>query len=55
MYQEINYQEMGSLLEDYIYKRVSVGISPIWSENTYRKFSFDMNGNDNTIMFYDTE
>ena len=55
MQQEINVQEMGSLLKGYQGKRVSVGIDPIWAENTYQKFSFDMYGPDDNIIFYDMQ
>ena len=55
MQREISINEMGKLLKDYQFKRVSVGLSPIWSENTYQQFSCDLYGADDNIVFLDKQ
>lgn len=55
MQREINVQEMGKLLEGYNSRKVSMSISPIWSENTYQKFAYDLYDTDDRILFYDRQ
>ena len=55
MFKEISCQEMGSLLEEFSHKRVVVDLSPIWSENMYQQFSYDLYGADDNIIFKDCQ
>lgn len=48
---KVNIQEMVKFLDGYLGKSVEIGVSPIWSVQTYKSFRWE--NNEDTLKLYD--